>query len=51
VAKDFKERKKKQKRKNFCKSISYSSYIEYIYNNKSIYIEYISNTTLPILFR
>jgi hypothetical protein len=39
---DFKERKKKQKRKKDCKSISY---IEYIYNTNSIYRVYISNST------
>jgi hypothetical protein len=46
VAKDFKERKKKQKRKKLCKS----NYIEYIYNNKSIYIEYISNRTPLVVY-
>lgn len=35
MAQDSKERKKKQKRKKLCKSISY---IEYIYINRDYYI-------------
>ena len=44
MVQDFKERKKKQKRKKLCKSI------KYIYFNTSIYIEYIYSITPMVIY-